>query len=123
MGCPGERLVVTFLSGILGVLDGRTVQRLSSSEFWAWKYPRSPCSPAGWEGSASQCSVLCEVRLQCSCHSVTRLRGEWLWVPGGSFQYRISAHVLLTSQISRAPGLSATASVWGPQRVQAEGQS
>lgn len=40
---------MTFLSGILGVLDGRTVQRLSSSEVWAWKYPPIPLLPS-WVG-------------------------------------------------------------------------
>ena len=40
---------MTFLSGILRVPDGRTVQRLSSSEFWAWKYPLIPLLPS-WVG-------------------------------------------------------------------------
>lgn len=86
VGCPGERLMVTFLSGILGVPDGRIAQRLSSSEFWAWKYPLIPLLPS-WVGGVCL-SVQRPLRGQApvcvsQCHSSARgvALGAWCSAP------------------------------------------
>lgn len=122
-GCPDERLVVTFLSGVLRILDGRIAQRLSSSEFWSWMYPLIPLLPS-WVGGVCP-SVQRPLRGQApACVSQRHLsaRGVALgaWCVGSALHISLRPAHFPDEQ---GPGLSATAGVQGLQGVQAKGQS